>query len=390
MNSGNKIIVQKFGGTSVANIEAIKLAASKVISAIKDGYCPIVVVSAMAGVTNQLVSYCAGLSTLHTKESTAEYDAALSSGEIITSALMALALQQMGYKAQSMLGWQIPIHTDNSFSNALINDINANKLISLIDTGIIPVIAGFQGITSGARITTLGRGGSDTTAAAIAASANALSCDIYTDVEGVFSTDPRLVKNAKRLEQVSYEEMLEFASMGAKVLHSRCVQIAMRYNIELRVISTFSDKNIYTLVTNQKNVMENREITGITYNKNIASVHIHNGFDDFLIQDFAILDYHRSTEGGDFLINLENLSSVKNYLAAHNMVHKIESDIAIISIIGFGIKNDKNLIGRITKILQKHGIDMLSMHITEIKISFTLDESHTEKAVQYLHEELIG
>ena len=389
MNPSNKIIVQKFGGTSVATIDAIKLAASKVIAANNDGYAPIVVVSAMAGVTNQLVSYCAALSDLCNKDSISEYDTALSSGEIITSALMALTLQQMGYKARSMLGWQIPINTNEAFSNALISEIKSDELLDLVNSGIIPIIAGFQGVTSSGRITTLGRGGSDTTAAAIAACTNASYCDIYTDVEGVFSTDPRLVKNAKRLQQISYEEMLEFASMGAKVLHSRSVQIAMRYNILLRVISTFSDKNIYTLVTNKSEIMENREVTGITYNKNIASIYIRHGFGDFLAQNFAILDYHKTSDEGHFLINLEDLTIVKNYLVKHDIEYKMESDLAIISVIGFGIKNDRNLIGKITRILQKHNIEMFSMNITEIKVSFTLNEIYAEKAVQYLHEELV-
>ncbi|MBP7190619.1 MAG: aspartate kinase, partial [Rickettsiaceae bacterium] len=210
------IIVQKFGGTSVADIKKINNIATIVAKAQEAGNSVIVVVSAMAGVTNQLASYCADISSLDTKENLAEYDVALASGEIVTAALLALALQQKNIMSRSLLSWQIPIKTDDRFSKAIISNINNDVLRNCMENKIVPVIAGFQGITEDGKVTTLGRGGSDTTAVAIAASINADQCDIYTDVDGVYNADPRLIHNAKKIDILSYEEMLEFASVGAK------------------------------------------------------------------------------------------------------------------------------------------------------------------------------
>lgn len=384
--SNNNIIVQKFGGTSVANIEAIKIAASKVASAIQNGYRPIIVVSAMAGVTNQLVAHCSSISNLIKPEEIREYDVALSSGEIVTSALMALTLTNVGLKARSMLGWQLPIHTNNDHSNALIQNIKSEELLNLTNEGIIPVIAGFQGISKQGDITTLGRGGSDTTAAAIAASVGAKFCDIYTDVEGIFTTDPRLVKEACRIEAIGYEEMLEFSSLGAKVLHTRAVQIAMRFNIPVRVISTFSDNNNYTLVTNKDAIMENREITGITYNRNVGYVYVLGYIENLWEQNFAILEYHLSSDGEMMLlIGLDDLALVKNYLENKNISFRFESNVAVVSVVGFGIKNDKKLVGQIMNSLTEQDIKPYSMNISEIKISFAIGAQEAEKIVKLLH-----
>ena len=392
------ILVQKFGGTSVANIDNIKLAASKVVAAIRDGYYPIVVVSAMAGVTNQLVSYCKAISSLTSEEEISEYDVALSSGEVITAALMALALRKEGVVAESLMGWQVPIATNNLYSKALIEKIDNVYITSLLNRRIVPVVAGFQGLSEYNRITTLGRGGSDTTAAALAAAMGASFCDIYTDVEGIFTTDPRLVHNAKRIDIISYEEMLEFASMGAKVLHTRSVQIGMRYNVPIRVISTFASNLNYTLVTSKSDDMENRKITGITYTKNIASVLIRYNnasainLSEMMKQNFQILQSNINYTNSEVavLVGLEDLLKLQQYIENIDraLSHEVNSDIGQVSIVGFGVKNDKNLLGEVVSVLEANDINISSIIITEVTIGLIMPASFTEKAVQLLHEYL--
>jgi aspartate kinase len=272
------IIIQKFGGTSLAGTNKIMAAAQKVATAIQDGCNPIVIVSAMAGATNQLISYCLEISDIATLEQKAEYDAVLSSGENITAALMSLTLNKMGFKAQSLQGWQIPIRTNNNYGNSSIVKIENKILLNLLDQNIIPVIAGFQGLSLEGKITTLGRGGSDITAVAISAALSAQRCDIYTDVNGVFTADPRFVPEARKRNSITYEDMLEFSILGAKVLHHRAVEIAIRYNVLTRILSSFENSSgtIIARNFNEGSLMEKIKITGIAHNDKIALIRIEN------------------------------------------------------------------------------------------------------------------
>lgn len=392
------IIVQKFGGTSVADVERIKNIANKIIEAKALNKKVIVVVSAMAGVTNQLASYCLLLSDLNQASSLAEYDVALSSGEMVTASLLALALQQKGVNARSVLSWQLPIRTDNSFSKALIEDIDTELLHSYLDSNIVPVIAGFQGITEDDKITTLGRGGSDTTAVAVAAKLKAERCDIYTDVEGVFTTDPRLVNNARKIDSLTYEEMLEFTSMGAKVLHTRAVQIGMRYEVPIQVLSSFSG-NIGTMITTQGNIMEQTKITGIAHNKNIASLSI-KCFNlqqrDDVISALSVGKVNIETMHnlGDFdisiILPLSDLQIAKKTLDEMGVSYQVRADIAFVSVIGYSIKNDPVLLGEIISILRAENITILMMISSEIKISLMMPEDQTELAVKIIHKALLA
>ena len=266
------LIVQKFGGTSVGDISRIKNVAKKVKAELDKKNKVVVVVSAMSGVTNQLVGYCNEVSSLTDNESLSEYDSVISSGEQVTCGLLALELQSIGYKARSLLGWQIPIKTDSIHSKARIESIDGEYLLGLLDKFDVVVIAGFQGINEETnRISTLGRGGSDTSAVAIAAAIKADLCDIYTDVNGVYTTDPRITDKARPLKKVTYEEMLEMAYSGSKVLQTRSVAMAMAHNVRVRVLSTFEEvtENSGTiLVNNNEEIMERRLITGISYSKN--------------------------------------------------------------------------------------------------------------------------
>lgn len=266
------LIVQKFGGTSVGDISRIKNVAKKVKKELDCNNKVIVVVSAMSGVTNQLVDYCNQVSNLMEQNSLSEYDSIVATGEQITCGLLALELQSIGYKARSFLGWQIPIITDSVHSKARIEKIDGEFLLNSLKEYDVIVIAGFQGVHPASnRISTLGRGGSDTSAVAIAASVKADICDIYTDVDGVYTTDPRITDKARRLKKVTYEEMLEMAYSGSKVLQTRSVAMAMAHNVRVRVLSSFEEVNETSgtiLVNNNEEIMERRLITGISYSKN--------------------------------------------------------------------------------------------------------------------------
>lgn len=379
------IIVQKFGGTSVADIKKIQNIVDIIISSQKSGDKIVVIVSAMAGVTNQLSNYCMSITSLDNNNKLGEYDVALTSGEIVTSALLALALQEKGIKAKSMLAWQIPIITDDQFSKSLVIDIKNNKLIDYINDDVIPIIAGFQGVTEHGNLTTLGRGGSDTTACAVAASIEADRCDIYTDVDGIFTADPRLVNNSRLIDIMSYEEMLEFAAMGAKVLHARAVQIGMRYNIPIRVLSSFS-QNQGTIITNYKNIMEKSKITGITHNKNIASITIQDTSESLLLDlsrhniNIDFIEY--SNDKTIIIIPLSDLSIARTIISEFSEIY---TNIAFVSVIGLGIKNDSYTMSVILSIFRENNISIRMITTSEIKISLLISEELTEKAVKILH-----
>ncbi|MDR0774677.1 MAG: aspartate kinase [Rickettsia sp.] len=397
------IIVQKFGGTSVANIARIK----EIIPIIKlekqHGNQVIIVVSAMAGVTNQLVTLCNEVSSLKTNSELAEYDAALCSGEMVTASLLALKLQEQGMSARSVLAWQLPILTNDNYSKALVEQLSTSLLIECIKQNIIPIVAGFQGVTNNNRLTTLGRGGSDTTASLIAAAMKADRCDIYTDVEGVFIADPRIVPGATKLSQISFEEMLEFTSCGAKVLHPRSLEVAIRYNVPIRVLSSFllplyHEKN-GTLITSRDKIMENRQITGITSNKNLLQLVLSSqlSFSKIckLIADHNIhlelMENIKTNIQYSFIIQLSDknklqhlLDDLKNTNQINNFI--IDSQISIVSIIGYGIKNDQTLLGMVLNELEKENISVKKIQISEIKISILIKDLDTEKTIRCLHQ----
>ena len=263
-----KLVVLKFGGTSVADVPQIKKIALKVKNEVNQGYKVIVVVSAMAGVTNNLIDLIKSISK---SLNYSEYDVVLSTGEQVTSALLASAINNLNIKARSWLGWQVPIISDESHSKAVIEEIKTDNIFEFLKKNQVAIISGFQGISKENRITTLGRGGSDTSAVAVAAAFSAERCDIYTDVDGVYTTDPRIVKSAKKLDLITYEEMLELASQGAKVLQTRSVALAMKYNVKLRVLSSFEDLPGTSIIKEEKN-MEKTEISGIAHSLNEAKI----------------------------------------------------------------------------------------------------------------------
>ena len=405
------LIVQKFGGTSVGSIDRIKNVALKVKKEIDLGNKVVVVVSAMSGVTNQLVDYCNQVSDLQSDSALAEYDSIVSTGEQVTCGLLALQLQNNGFKARSFLGWQIPLTTDNIFSKARIDSIDGDKLLESLNQYDVIVIAGFQGIfqeendNSAGRITTLGRGGSDTSAVAIAAAIKADRCDIYTDVEGVYTTDPRITDKAHKLDQVSYEEMLEMAYSGSKVLQTRSVAMAMAHNVKVQVLSTFSD-NPGTILVNNDEIMEKRLITGISYSKNDVRITLvampdHPGLSSSIFGALAekevnidMIVQNISADGKSvditFTIPKEELErgkaaieSVKNNVKYQEI--KIDDNIAKISVIGVGMVSHSGVAYTMFKTLAEKGINILLISTSEIKISVLIAKEYGELAVRILH-----
>lgn len=403
------LIVQKFGGTSVGNIDRIKNVANKVSSELKKQNKVIVVVSAMSGVTNQLVEYCNSVSNLLSANSQKEYDSIVATGEQITCGLLALQLQSMGYKARSFLGWQVPILTDNTHSKARIESIDGSFLLKTLEEFDVIVIAGFQGVANNNRITTLGRGGSDTSAVAIAASVKADLCDIYTDVDGVYTTDPRITDKARKLNKVSYEEMLEMAYSGSKVLQTRSVVMAMVHNVRVRVLSTFAEVNENSgtiLVNNEEEIMEKHVITGISYSKNDVQIALigmpdHPGLSstifgnlasqevnvDMIVQNISV---DNKTIDITFTINKDELAKAKvtiEGVAGQLQYQKmlINEDIAKISIIGVGMISHSGVAHTMFKTLAEKGINILLISTSEIKISVLIAKEYGELAVRVLH-----
>jgi aspartate kinase len=396
------LIVQKYGGTSVANLERIRNVAERVAEYKRAGHDLVVVVSAMAGETDRLINLAKSITE---NPPLRELDMLVSTGEQVTSALLAITLQAMGYKARAFLGYQIPIYTTDLFTKARIKEIKVDTIKSALARGEIVVVAGFQGVTEEGDITTLGRGGSDTTAVALAAALKADLCEIYTDVEGVYTADPRIVPKARKLAKVSYEEMLEMASSGAKVLEMRSVELAMIYKVPLVVRSSFSRAN-GTLITEEDEEMEKVLVSGITYNRNEARISIY-GVPDVPgvaakifgpIGDAGIIvDMIVQTARPDGKADLTFTVPRTDYKQAMEIVKKVAEElkaervegddtIAKVSIIGAGMRTHPGVATKMFETLAKHGINIMMISTSEIKISCVIDEKFTELAVRALHE----
>jgi aspartate kinase len=399
------IIVQKFGGTSVGDIERIKHVATLVKREIDLGHQVVVVVSAMSGKTNELVGWAEQLSTLSTKEALKEYDSLVSSGEQVTSGLLALALQSMGIKARSWLGWQLGFMTDKAHGKARIGDIKVDKIKKSLDKGRVAVVAGFQGVTLERRITTLGRGGSDTSAVALAAALDAERCDIYTDVDGIYTTDPRLVPKARKLQKVAYEEMLEMASLGAKVLQTRSVEMAMKYNVRVQVLSSFSDV-AGSLLVGEEEVVERRLVTGVTYSRNEAQITLTKVPNipglaaevfapltdrdinvDMIVQNVSeegkTTDITFTVSKSDAANAVATLEAIKDKLKYKSIL--VDKAVAKVSVIGVGMRSHAGLAQKMFQTLADKNINILVISTSEIKISVLIAEEYTELALRALH-----
>ncbi len=395
-------IVQKFGGTSVADIERIKTVAERVKAEVDAGNEVAVTVSAMANVTNQLVGYVDEVSSLYDAR---EYDVVVSTGEQVTSGLLALVLQQMGIDARSWMGWQVAIHTDSAHGKARIMEIEAGELNEHMKKGQVPIVAGFQGIGPDNRVTTLGRGGTDTSAVALAAALDADRCDIYTDVDGVYTTDPRIVPTARKLEKVTYEEMLEMASVGAKVLQTRAVEMAMKYNQRVQVLSSFSDQP-GTLVVNEDEVVEQELVSGIAYSRDEAKITLVKVLDkpgvaaaifgpladasinvDMIVQnvsdDGQATDLTFTVTTNDLERAVSTIESNRDGLGYEALVN--DSKVAKISVIGVGMRSHAGVAQRMFQTLAEKGINIQVISTSEIKVSVLIDEQYTELAMRALH-----
>jgi len=396
-------IVQKFGGTSVGDLDRIRNVARRVKSEVDAGNEVAVVVSAMSGTTNQLVEWARDIGPLHDAR---EYDTIVATGEQVTVGLLSIALQNIGVDARSWLGWQIPFKTDDVHGSARIEDIEADEIKKRLSSGQVAVIAGFQGIGPDGRITTLGRGGSDTSAVAMAAALDADRCDIYTDVDGVYTTDPRIMPKARKLSQITFEEMLEMASAGAKVLQTRSVAMAMRHNVNLQVRSSFNDEP-GTLVVDEEQIMEDQKISGIAYSNDEAKVTL-AGLPDkpgIAAEIFGMLaDAHvnvdmivqtASTSGSrtdiTFSLGALDLPKAEQMLnAARDQLgfESIQSDdnVAKVSIVGTAMRSQPGIAKQMFEVLAEKGINLQVISTSEIKISVLVDSAYTELAVRSLHD----
>lgn len=401
------LLVLKFGGTSVANPERVQNAAKKVKAEIDRGHKVAVVVSAMAGVTNQLVDYCRSIAPAYDP---AEYDVVVASGEQVTSGLMALALQQLDVRASSYQGWQVPYYTSDKHEKARIEDIDAARLKDCFENGITPVIPGFQGVTRGGRITTLGRGGSDTSAVALAAALKADRCDIYTDVDGVYTTDPRLVTKARKINRIAYEEMLELASLGSKVLQTRSVELAMNYKVPVQVLSTFdaalgSDLP-GTFLVDEDTMMEKQMVTGLAHSRDEAKITLVEVADkpgvsaaifgplaeaninvDMIVQSASqngkTTDMTFTIPRGDLLRASEVIKANRDKIGFKDMI--ATGDVAKISVVGVGMRSHAGVAQMMFKALSEKGINIQVISTSEIKISVLIEKSYTELALRTLH-----
>jgi aspartate kinase len=395
-------IVMKFGGTSVANIERINAVAARVKREVDAGHEVAVVVSAMSGHTNQLVAWCSELSPMHDAR---EYDTVVAAGEQITAGLTAIALQALGVNARSWLGWQIPLSTNDAHGKARILEIDRTAFEQRFAQGQVAVVAGFQGIGPDNRITTLGRGGSDTSAVALAAALKADRCDIFTDVDGVYTTDPRIVAKARKLDKVTYEEMLEMASLGAKVLQIRSVEMAMKHGVRVQVLSSFEDKP-GTMVVNEDEIMEQELVSGIAYSRDEAKITLMRVPDrpgvaasifgplsdaninvDMIVQnvseDGKNTDMTFTVSKGDFERAKQVLNGKQNSLNFHSLIS--DSNVVKVSVIGVGMRSHAGIAQRMFKALAEKGINIQVISTSEIKISVLVAEEYTELAVRALH-----
>lgn len=399
-------IVMKFGGTSMAGTERIRNVASRVKKEVDAGNQVAVVVSAMAGETDRLVNFCREAAPLH---DTKEYDVVVASGEQVTSGLLAMTLQAMGVPARSWLGWQLPIRTSDAHASARIEDIDCTALNAALAGGEVAVIPGFQGVTGDNRVTTLGRGGSDTSAVAMAAAMKADRCDIYTDVDGVYTTDPRIVPRARKLDKVTYEEMLELASVGAKVLQTRSVGLAMKEKVRLQVLTSFDDRPGTLIVGDDEigeNDVERQVITGIAHDKNEAKITLTNVPDrpgavasiftplaeasinvDMIIQNIAhdsgSTDVTFTVPGAELARALDALEKGKDAIGYERLLH--DTKVAKISIVGVGMRSHAGVASTMFKALGSRGINIQAISTSEIKVSVLIDEDETELAVRVLH-----
>ena len=397
-----EIIVQKFGGTSVGSVERIDAVAEIIKEASKSKKI-IVVVSAMGGETNRLVKLAKHFDKDPDKR---EFDALVSTGETVSSALLAMALQSKGIKARSYSASQISMRTTDSYSKAKILDVDADKILSTIKDNTIPIITGFQGVTAGGDVTTLGRGGSDTTAVAIAAQVGAERCDIYTDVDGIFTTDPKVVPNAKKLDSITMEEMLELASQGAKVMQTRAVEFANKYNVPVRVLSSFNDGS-GTLISQKDESMENSVVSGIAFQKDQVKFTLHGVGDtpgtafkilgpisdaevevDVIVQNVSVdgkTDFTFTVASEDQDVVNKVIETSKNDIQYKDLI--VNSDIAKVSLVGAGMRSQTGVASRAFKALSENDVNIQIICTSEIKITMVIDEVLVDKAVQVLHEE---
>ncbi|MBS0994503.1 aspartate kinase [Gluconobacter cerinus] len=399
-----KTIVMKFGGTSVGNIERIRIVAQRVKAEHALGRRVAVVVSAMAGVTNQMVGYCSELDPLADPK---EYDAVVASGEQVTSGLVAIALQALGVPARSFQGWQIPLVTDDAHGKASIDGVDGTELLKCLDNGIVPVIAGFQGVGPDNRIATLGRGGSDTSAVAIAAAIHADQCDIYTDVDGIYTTDPRIVKRARKLDRITYEEMLELASVGAKVLQTRSVGLAMREGVRVRVLSSFSetDDDSGSIVVDEDEIVEKELVAGIASSHDEAKLSVRRIPDrpgiaaaifgplaeaninvDMIVQSTGVDRMTNMT----FTVGKSDEAAARAVLeSAHGIIQygelETSHNVVKISVVGVGMRSNAGLAATMFATLAERGINVQVISTSEIKISVLIDSEYKELAMRALH-----
>ena len=402
------VLVMKFGGTSVANLDRIKRAAKRVGVEVAKGYDVIVIVSAMSGKTNEMVGWVEETSPLFDAR---EYDAVVSSGEAVTAGLMALTLQEMDVPARSWQGWQVPLQTTSAHSQARIEEIGTDNINQKFGEGMkVAVVAGFQGVSPEGRITTLGRGGSDTTAVAFAAAFDAERCDIYTDVDGIYTTDPRICEKARKLDKISFEEMLELASLGAKVLQTRSVELAMRFKVKLRVLSSFEEQSdeAGTLVCAEEEIMESNAVAGVAYSRDEAKLTLLSVADR---PGIAAIIFNSLSEGGvnvDMIVQnisedgrtdmtfscpTDQVARAEQALLATKGAGELnyaelvaDKDVAKVSVVGIGMRSQSGVAAKMFKVLSDEGINIKVITTSEIKISVLVDRKYMELAVQALHD----
>ncbi len=399
------LIVQKFGGTSVADIERIRHVATRVKKEVDAGNLVIVAVSAMSGETDRLINLTKQVSDLRADEAWAEYDYVISTGEQVTSGLLALHLQSSGIAARAFAGWQIALHTDAAHGKARIKNIQTDSIKRALANGLVAVVAGFQGVTQDGRVTTLGRGGSDTTAVALAAAFDADRCDIYTDVTGVFTCDPRIVPKARKLRQISYEEMLEMASLGAKVLQTRSVEMAKNHNVKVQVLSTFSNE-AGTMLVDEEEIVEEQQVTGIAYSKDEARVTLTSvenvpgvsanlfgpladrGINvDMIIQnvteDGQATDITFTVPRADLDRTVEIIKTARRtpkYASIHT-----DRNVVKVSVIGTGMRSHAGIAAQMFRTLADKNINIIVITTSEIKISVLIQDEYLELALRSLH-----